>query len=66
MTEQLLKEIDRFLERYPMAESTFGKMAVNDGKLVRRLKEGGRCWPETEDRIKEFMRSYESPNKSIQ
>jgi len=38
-----------------MAESTFGRLAVNDGKLVSRLRFGGRVTIETVERVKTFM-----------
>jgi hypothetical protein len=59
-TRELLSEIDAFLSVKGMAETTFGRLAVNDGKFVRRLRKGGRVWPETEDRVLKFM-SAERP-----
>ena len=38
-----------------MAESTFGRRAVNDGKLANRLRNGGRITTDTLDRIRAFM-----------
>ncbi len=38
-----------------MAESTFGRRAVNDGKLVQRLREGGRITLDTLERIRTFL-----------
>jgi hypothetical protein len=38
-----------------MAESTFGRRAVNDGKFVARLRDGARITPETLERIASFM-----------
>ena len=40
-----------------MAESTFGRRAVNDGKLVSRLREGARITPETLQRVNDFLRA---------
>lgn len=42
MTENddLLKRIEDYCSREKIAESTFGFRAVNDGKLVARLKAG--------------------------
>ncbi|HJU15040.1 MAG TPA: hypothetical protein VJ770_01110 [Stellaceae bacterium] len=48
-----------------MAESTFGRLAVNDGKLVSRLRLGGRVTTETEDRVRAFItRSGTAPAHS--
>ena len=38
-----------------MAESTFGRRAVNDGKLANRLRNGGRITTDTLERIRTFM-----------
>jgi hypothetical protein len=38
-----------------MAESTFGRRAVNDGKFVSRLRDGARITPETLERVSTFM-----------
>ena len=39
--------------------ATFGRRAVNDGKLASRLRNGGRITTETLDRIRGFMTSHE-------
>jgi hypothetical protein len=56
--EQILQEISDFCRRSGLAESTFGRRAVNDGKLVSRLRDGGRITTDTFDRIRAFMASY--------
>src|ERR1043166_4708444 len=38
-----------------MAESTFGRLAVNDGKFVNRLKYGGRITTQTLARVRNYM-----------
>ncbi len=53
---KLLDEIDAFLAGVKMSETTFGRKAVNDGKFVPRLRAGKRCWPETEEKAREYMR----------
>jgi hypothetical protein len=53
--EQLLAEIAAFCQRIGMAESTFGRRVVNDGKLVSRLRFGGRVTTQTVDRVQAFM-----------
>ena len=37
---ELLEEIGAFVRDHRMAETTFGKLATNDGKLVGRLRAG--------------------------
>ena len=51
----LLDVISEFCRRNSMAESTFGRRAVNDGKFVSRLRDGARITPETLDRVAKFM-----------
>ncbi len=53
--ETLLREISEYCRRADLAESTFGRLAINDGKLVRRLRYGGRITTDTLDRIRAFM-----------
>lgn len=55
MHEVLLKEISEFCRATGLAESTFGRRAVNDGKLAARLRNGGRITTDTLDRIRAFM-----------
>jgi len=56
--EQLLNEIADYCRRVGMAESTFGRRAVNDGKLVSRLRIGGRVTMETVERVRTFMSDH--------
>ena len=51
----LLAEIVSFCQRVGMAESTFGRRAVNDGKFVPRLRFGGRVTTQTVDRVHAFI-----------
>jgi hypothetical protein len=53
--QELLQEISDYCRRTGLAESTFGRRAVNDGKLASRLRHGGRITTETLDRIRSFM-----------
>src|ERR1700689_4373009 len=55
--QQLLMEISDYCRRTGLAESTFGRRAVNDGKLAARLRNGGRITTDTLDRIHGFMQS---------
>ena len=53
--QELLTEIADYCRHTGLAESTFGRRAVNDGKLTARLRNGGRITTETLDRIRAFM-----------
>jgi SAM-dependent methyltransferase len=52
---RLLEQIVDFCRKADIAESTFGRRVVNDGKLVQRLREGGRITTETLDRIQAYL-----------
>ena len=61
----LLKEIILFCSKNNMAESTFGRLAINDGKLCSRLKDGKDVTLSTSTRIREFInqqKKIKTPN----
>jgi len=60
----LLREIEAFIRGAGIAESTFGLQAVNDGKFVRRLRNGGRIFQETEDRVRTYISDYKPPTRA--
>jgi len=62
MNEIILREISNFCRETGLAESTFGRRAVNDGKLASRLRNGGRITTDTLDRIRTFMTENRRPN----
>jgi len=53
--QDLLQEISDYCRHTGLAESTFGRRAVNDGKLTTRLRNGGRITTDTLDRIRAFI-----------
>src|ERR1700729_3564710 len=53
--DQILAQISEFCRNADMAESTFGRRAVNDGKLVHRLREGKRITIDTLERIQAYI-----------
>ncbi len=56
--QELLQEISDYCRTSGLAESTFGRRAVNDGKLASRLRNGGRITTDTLDRIHNFMTAH--------
>ena len=54
----LLDSISEFCRDSRMAESTFGRHAVNDGKFVARLRDGARITPETLERVNTFLTQH--------
>lgn len=57
-TQKLLHEIETFLRSAGMAESTFGRKAVNDGKLLSRLRSNGSVTLEKAAQIRRFIAGY--------
>src|SRR5437870_12513789 len=55
MSEALLRDIAEYCRGARIAESTFGRLAVNDGKLVGRLRLGGRVTTDTVERVRAFI-----------
>src|SRR5262249_1879252 len=55
MSEALLHDIAEYCRSVGIAESTFGRLAVNDGKLVGRLRLGGKVTTDTVERVRAFI-----------
>lgn len=54
-TQDLLATITKFLKASGMSESAFGHKTVNDGRLVKRLRQGGSVTLPTAERILNFI-----------
>jgi len=50
-SDQILDEIRDYCRATHTAESTFGRLVVNDGKLVSRLRDGARITTSTLDKV---------------
>jgi hypothetical protein len=51
----LLTEISEFIAERRITEKTFGRLAVNDGKFVERLRSGGNMTTELLSRAHDFI-----------
>ncbi len=61
--QPILAEIEDFIVRHEMAESTFGREALGDWRLIAELRGSSgrrprRLWPETEEKVRKFMADY--------
>jgi hypothetical protein len=65
MEHDLLTEVRTFLAQHDMSRSRFGRLAVNDHKIVWQIESGRRIWPETETRIRAFMAGYAAPGAPV-
>ena len=52
---ELLRDIEAFCAELKMAETTFGRLAVNDGKFVGRLRSGANMTLNTIERARRFL-----------
>ena len=57
----LLQEISDYCRKTGLAESTFGRLAVNDGKFVNRLRDGGRITTSTLQQVRSFIAAHPEP-----
>jgi hypothetical protein len=75
-SEEILGEIREFCRATQTAESTFGRLVVNDGKLVSRLRDGARITTGTLDKVRAYLSEHRpapptgngaaaSPGKSV-
>ena len=53
--DTLISDIEEYCRTHELAESTFGRMAVNDGKFVGRLRAGSNVTTKTLARVRRFI-----------
>src|SRR6185369_15160579 len=56
--EQILGEIRDYCRETRTAESTFGRLVVNDGKLVSRLRDGAKITTGTLDKVRDYLSEH--------
>src|SRR5436853_562184 len=64
--EQILGEIRDYCRKTQTAESTFGRLVVNDGKLVSRLRDGARITTGTLDKVRAYLTEHRPASPSAQ
>src|SRR5579872_2980093 len=57
-SDQILSEIRDYCRATQTAESTFGRLVVNDGKLVSRLRDGARITTGTLDKVRNYLSEH--------
>lgn len=65
-TQILLAEIETYCVTAGIAVSTLGRKAVNDGKLVDRIRSGGSVTLDTAERLRRFMHEHPASVKGKQ
>src|SRR5580700_1620953 len=63
--EQILGEIRDYCRVTRTAESTFGRLVVNDGKLVSRLRDGARITTGTLDKVRAYLSDHRDAAPSL-
>src|SRR6202051_4402026 len=63
-SDQILGEIRDYCRATQTAESTFGRLAVNDGKLVSRLRDGARITTGTLDKGRAYLSEHRSVHQA--
>src|ERR1700739_4443775 len=54
-SQEILSEIRECCRATQTAESTFGRLVVNDGKLVSRLRDGAKITTGTLDKVRAYL-----------
>jgi hypothetical protein len=62
--DQILEEIRDYCRATQTAESTFGRLVVNDGKLVSRLRDGAKITTGTLDKLRAYLSQYRATSPS--
>ena len=62
--EQILGEIRDYCRATQTAESTFGRLVVNDGKLVSRLRDGAKITTGTLDKVRAYLTEHRTASPS--
>src|ERR1700692_1262055 len=57
-SDQILGEIRDYCRATQTAESTFGRLVVNDGKLVSRLRNGAKITTGTLDKVRAYLTEH--------
>src|ERR1700726_9960 len=65
-SEQILGEIRDYCRATQTAESTFGRLVVNDGKLVSRLRDGAKITTGTLDKVRAYLSEHRTAPPSPQ
>ena len=56
--DEILHRVSAYCRRAHLAKSTFGRLVANDGKLLARLREGGRLTARTRARLETYMAEH--------
>ena len=73
MQNKILPEIEQYLAETGMSAYRLGILSVRNGRIVERLRAGGRVWPETEQAVRQWINAarskqdqYDTPKRAAQ
>ena len=52
MSKKLLSELEGFMAETGLSAHRVGLLCASNGRLIERLRNGGRVWPETEQDVR--------------
>jgi len=58
MREPLLTEIETFLAKSSVKETSFGKQILNDANFVKDLRRGRRVLSSTADKVRQYIAEH--------
>ena len=56
MSSTLIKDLEQFLSETGLSAHRAGIVLVKNGRLIDRLRENRRIWPDTETRVRNALR----------
>jgi len=59
----ILRKVERFLRRHDMPQTKFGRLAINDPRLVGDLRRGRELREETRKRVEAFLSKPQAPHE---
>ena len=59
-TSSLISDIERAAAALAISPSTVGERAGQGGRFYQRLKDGARVWPETAQKVRDWIKTNEA------
>lgn len=61
----LLDDLTAFVAESGLSKHRAGIILANNGRLIDRLEEGGRIWPDTEQKIRDALAAERQARKLV-
>ncbi|MEA3044550.1 MAG: hypothetical protein QOH47_2388 [Sphingomonadales bacterium] len=63
--DDLLSEIEAFRDAHGIAETTFGRKAANDTRLIGQLRDGRELRRATVEKVRRYMLTYGAESTAV-